>query len=48
MAALGGLDILVNNAGKQTAVERVEDLDDAQFEATFKDAGDLFADDRAH
>ncbi len=35
-AALGGLDILVNNAGKQTAVERVEDLDDAQFEATFR------------
>ena len=36
VAALGGLDILVNNAGKQTAVERVEDLDDAQFEATFR------------
>ena len=35
-AALGGLDILVNNAGKQTAVEHVEDLDDAQFEATFR------------
>ena len=35
-AAFGGLDILVNNAGKQTAVEHVEDLDDAQFEATFR------------
>lgn len=33
---LGGLDILVNNAGKQTAVERVEDLSDEQFEATFR------------
>ena len=36
VAALGGLDILVNNAGKQTAVDRVENLDDAQFEATFR------------
>lgn len=35
-AELGGLDILVNNADKQTAVEHVEDLDDAQFEATFR------------
>lgn len=33
---LGGLDILVNNAGKQTAVARVEDLSDEQFEATFR------------
>jgi len=33
---LGGLDILVNNAGKQTAVERIEDLADDQFEATFR------------
>ena len=33
---LGGLDILVNNAGKQVAVERVEDLSDEQFEATFR------------
>jgi NAD(P)-dependent dehydrogenase (short-subunit alcohol dehydrogenase family) len=35
-SALGGLDILVNNAGKQVAVERVEDLDDDQFEQTFR------------
>lgn len=33
---LGGLDILVNNAGKQTAVARVEDLTDEQFETTFR------------
>lgn len=33
---LGGLDILVNNAGKQVAVDRVEDLSDDQFEATFR------------
>lgn len=33
---LGGLDILVNNAGKQIAVDRLEDLDDAQFVATFE------------
>ncbi|MFB2584630.1 SDR family oxidoreductase [Herbiconiux liukaitaii] len=32
---LGGLDILVNNAGKQVAVDRLEDLSDEQFEATF-------------
>lgn len=36
VAHLGGLDILVNNAGKQVAVERVEDLSDEQFEATFR------------
>lgn len=36
IAELGGLDILVNNAGKQTAVERIEDLADDQFEATFR------------
>ncbi|MDJ1114754.1 SDR family oxidoreductase [Microbacterium dauci] len=34
--ALGGLDILVNNAGKQIAIARVEDLDEDQFEATFR------------
>lgn len=33
---LGGLDILVNNAGKQIAVDRLEDLDDEQFEQTFR------------
>ncbi len=33
---LGGLDILINNAGKQTAVERIEDLSDEQFETTFR------------
>lgn len=33
---LGGLDILVNNAGKQTAVEKLEDLSDEQFETTFR------------
>ncbi|MDF2918586.1 MAG: NAD(P)-dependent oxidoreductase [Microbacterium sp.] len=32
---LGGIDILVNNAGKQVAVERLEDLTDEQFAATF-------------
>lgn len=36
VAELGGLDILVNNAGKQTAVAKVEDLSDEQFEATFR------------
>lgn len=36
VGALGGLDILVNNAGKQIAVAAVEDLDDEQFEATFR------------
>ena len=34
--ALGSLDILVNNAGKQLAVDDLEDLDDEQFEATFR------------
>jgi len=34
--ALGGLDVLVNNAGKQLAVDDLEDLDDEQFEATFR------------
>jgi NAD(P)-dependent dehydrogenase (short-subunit alcohol dehydrogenase family) len=33
---LGGLDVLVNHAGRQIAVERVEDLSDEQFEATFR------------
>ncbi|MEV8144965.1 SDR family oxidoreductase [Specibacter sp. NPDC078709] len=33
---LGGLDIIVNNAGRQIAVEKLEDLSDEQFEATFK------------
>ncbi|WP_336641783.1 SDR family oxidoreductase [Microbacterium sp. USHLN272] len=33
---LGGLDVVVNNAGRQIAVERVEDLSDEQFEATFR------------
>lgn len=33
---LGGLDILVNNAGRQIAVERLEDLQDEQFEQTYK------------
>ncbi|WP_368499046.1 SDR family oxidoreductase [Herbiconiux sp. A18JL235] len=33
---LGGLDIVVNNAGRQIAVENVEDLDDEQFEQTFR------------
>jgi NAD(P)-dependent dehydrogenase (short-subunit alcohol dehydrogenase family) len=32
---LGGIDILVNNAGKQIAVDRIEDLSDEQFAATF-------------
>lgn len=36
VSALDGLDILVNNAGKQLAVERLEDLDDEQFELTFR------------
>ncbi len=34
--ALGGLDILVNNAGKQIAIEKLEDLDDAQVMKTFQ------------
>ncbi len=34
--ALGGLDIVVNNAGKQIMVEKVDDLSDEQFEATFR------------
>lgn len=33
---LGGLDILVNNAGKQVYIEKLEDLSDEQFDATFK------------
>ncbi|SDQ85625.1 hypothetical protein SAMN04487847_2756 [Microbacterium sp. cf332] len=32
---LGGIDILVNNAGKQVAVDKLEDLSDEQFAATF-------------
>ncbi len=34
--ALGGLDALVNVAGKQVWVEKLEDLDDEQFETTFR------------
>ncbi|RNE62400.1 SDR family oxidoreductase [Cryobacterium tepidiphilum] len=34
--ALGGLDIVVNNAGKQVFCEKLEDLPDEQFDATFK------------
>jgi len=34
--ALGGLDVLANVAGKQLAVEKIEDLDTEQFEATFR------------
>lgn len=34
--ALGGLDIIVNNAGRQIVQERVEDLSDEQWEATFR------------
>ncbi len=33
---LGGLDIVVNVAGKQIVQERLEDLSDEQFEATFQ------------
>lgn len=33
---LGGLDILVNVAGKQHYVEKIADLESAQFEATFR------------
>jgi NAD(P)-dependent dehydrogenase (short-subunit alcohol dehydrogenase family) len=33
---LGGLDVVVNNAGRQIYVERLEDLDDEQFERTFR------------
>jgi NAD(P)-dependent dehydrogenase (short-subunit alcohol dehydrogenase family) len=33
---LGGLDILVNNAGKQQHVEDLADLEDDEFDATFK------------
>jgi len=35
VADLDGLDILVNNAGKQVAVEKLDDIDDEQLEATF-------------
>lgn len=34
--ALGGLDVLANIAGKQLAVEKIEDLTTAQFDATFR------------
>ena len=34
--ALGGLDILVNNAGKQQHVEDFDDLDDENFDDTYK------------
>lgn len=33
---LGGLDILVNNAGKQQNVDSITDLDDDEFDETFK------------
>lgn len=33
---LGGLDIVVNNAGKQVWVEKLEDLSDEQWEATYR------------
>jgi NAD(P)-dependent dehydrogenase (short-subunit alcohol dehydrogenase family) len=33
---LGGLDILVNNAGKQVAQESLADIDDVQFDHTYK------------
>ena len=33
---LGGLDILVNNAGKQVAQESLTDIDDVQFDHTYK------------
>lgn len=36
VSKLSGLDILVNNAGKQIAVDRLEDLEDEQFELTFR------------
>ncbi|PWH06428.1 NAD(P)-dependent dehydrogenase [Brachybacterium endophyticum] len=32
---LGGLDALVNNAGKQVSVDRLEDLEDEEWTATF-------------
>jgi NAD(P)-dependent dehydrogenase (short-subunit alcohol dehydrogenase family) len=34
-AGLGGLDCVVNVAGKQVWIEKLEDLSDEQFEATF-------------
>ncbi len=33
---LGGLDILVNNAGRQQNVDSITDLDDDEFDETFK------------
>jgi len=36
VAQYGHLDILVNNAAYQRSVERLEDLDDAQIERTFR------------
>ncbi len=36
VAELGGLDILVNNAGKQQHVEDLAELDDQNFDDTFK------------
>ncbi|MBM9468245.1 glucose 1-dehydrogenase [Nakamurella leprariae] len=33
---LGGLDILVNNAGKQQNVDAITDLEDDEFDATFR------------
>ncbi|GAC1415109.1 MAG: SDR family oxidoreductase [Novosphingobium sp.] len=36
VAALGGLDILVNNAARQQTFESIEDLSNAEFDATMK------------
>jgi NAD(P)-dependent dehydrogenase (short-subunit alcohol dehydrogenase family) len=36
IAKLGGLDILVSNAGHQNRKERPEDVDDEEFDRTFK------------
>ncbi|MGN8048275.1 glucose 1-dehydrogenase [Curtobacterium sp. 22159] len=33
---LGGLDVLVNNAGKQQNIDAVTDIDDDEFDETFK------------
>ncbi|WP_114855934.1 SDR family oxidoreductase [Brachybacterium sp. YJGR34] len=34
-SGLGGLDAVVNNAGRQIAIERLEDLEEEQWDATF-------------
>jgi len=36
VTGLGGLDVLANIAGKQLAVEKIEELQTEQFEATFR------------